>query len=85
MTITDIIIDTQAFLNFYGIGAVAVGSAFAGYETVTFEWRGKPVRHQRAVGVLVASLLWPATLVKMLWPIKKQTNSPQARSKKYSL
>jgi|HubBroStandDraft_2_1064218.scaffolds.fasta_scaffold1908022_2 hypothetical protein len=67
MTVTDVIIDAQAFLTFYAAGALAVGSACAGGEAAAFQWRGKPAR---TFGVFVAGLLWPATVLKMFWRSK---------------
>ena len=60
MTITDVIIDAQAFATWYGFAAVVIGAVFAGGRA------GRP----RVLSVLVAGLLWPATGIKMFWPAR---------------
>jgi hypothetical protein len=51
---------------FYSVAAVIVGALVASMESFRATWRGRPIRHPRLVGGIVAGALWPNTLLQFL-------------------
>jgi hypothetical protein len=51
----------------YAVGALIVGAFVATMNNVNFTFHGRPVRYPRVATFLMAALLWPFVILKMIF------------------
>lgn len=51
----------------YFAGAIIVGPVVASHEKVSATWHGKPLPFQRTICGIVAGVIWPYALLRMVW------------------
>ena len=54
-------------VTFYACGVIIVGGLVASSADCHATWNGRPLRHSRLLGSLVAGALWPLTLAQLLF------------------